>query len=902
MSSKQEPMIKLQPGGTAPIISYNVPEPTTYSGRNFIDLQFPDSYFKPSTSANSLRSMAAEGERAAAVTQPSAAQEMSGAEILKSVAAIYPEERISPRLAKLTEEEVLRMEAAGKKLNLYKSMTGALTYNFIDASSIGDETALSADTHSATNAGLARLAVAQPDGDTPPIANLMMDDGDGGGGDPLPEPIVVSVAITSPAANATINGPYTGAVFNVTGYASNSGDGSISQVQVKVGAGTYQNAQLNDDGSWVLPNVTVNVDGTLSISAKAYHSFGTKTATRTISVTVALAAAPDITLPTVAITSPTPGKYFKTDGASMISVTVEGTASDNRSVSKVEISLDNGAFVTADSTNGWANWKKTLSVAPGNHTLSVKCTDGAGNAGTASQTFSVDAAPPSLNISTPLQNAQIAGTNSNGAVIEVTGTASDASGIKQVEVSLDLNPMFVRATPKATGDWSTWKASIPTKEPGIHIITVRCTDLADNVIEKSVSVNVTILPEVSSRLKRIILVESYRLSSFLGNYGAGRTLKTFTLLPGEKTKISIRSYTQKEETFKEASTIVDSVTDEIADEFEKSMGNEQTDKKNYDESFKYSVNAEASASWGWGSASVSAGVSGGTNAAREQFARNIANSTHKHIAKASSRRSMEVNTSYEVKTTSGEETSIVREIENINVGRSLNFVFRQMNQEFITLLHLVDLRIGFFKVDIVNGAEKYTYKEVTLPQLDALLAEIVIPEKRNEVRNSIINQLMNIFDYQDRHHRFVEDKPFKDVNGNDIPLSNYLRVKKDYVSTYNDDASGTHISVPGIILAANRHVLRTEGVMVEALLGQGEALDPYSRGLQTETVREKSLRNELLEREIKMKQMALDILESRDEFAAKLFGLINTPPAAEEEETESTASSDSSRVLNGVRS
>lgn len=384
-------------------------------------------------------------------------------------------------------------------------------------------------------------------------------------------------------------------------------------------------------------------------------------------------------------------------------------------------------------------------------------------------------------------------------------------------------------------------------------------------------------------------MESYRLSSFLGNYGAGRTLKTFSLLPGEKTKISVRSYTQSEETFKEASTIVDSVTDETADEFEKSMGNEQTDKKNYDESFKYSVSAEAGASWGWGSASVSASASGGTNAAREQFARNIANSTHKHIAKASSRRSMEVNTSYEVKTTSGEETSIVREIENINVGRSLNFVFRQMNQEFITLLHLVDLRIGFFKIDIVNGEEKHTYKEVTLPQLDALLSEIIIADKRNEVRNSIIHQLLNIFDYQDRHHRFIEDKPFKDASGNDIPLTNYLRVKKEYVSTYNDPAGGTSISVPGIILAANRHVLRTEGLIVEALLGQGEALDPYSRGLQTETVREKDLRNELLEREVKLKQMALDILESRDEFAAKLYRLIHAPYVAEENEEEAAS-------------
>ncbi|MFC5471220.1 Ig-like domain-containing protein [Cohnella suwonensis] len=894
MSSKQEPMIKLQPGGTAPILSYNVPEPTSYSGRNFIDLQFPDNYFTPSTSASSFSAKAAEGDSSSAMASLAVPEGASAVKALNALASISPEERLSPSLAKLTDDEVLRMEAAGKKLNLYKSMTGALTYNFIDAS-IGNELTFSAGAQPTDETSFASLAAAEP-------VPTMLPIDDGGGGD-LPDPIVISVDITSPAANATINGPHTGAVFNIHGFASNTGDGNISNVQVKIGAGSYQNAQLNDDGSWVFPNATVTVAGTIPIYAKAYHSFGTKNATRSINVNVTIAEAPDVTLPTLAVTAPAPGKFFSTNGAPTVSINVEGTASDNRSLSKVEISLNNGAFVMAESTNGWANWKKSLSVAPGNHSFAVKCTDGAGNVATTSQTFVVDATPPSLNITAPLQNAQIAGTNSKGVFIEVTGTASDAGGIKQVEVSLDLNPMFMRATEKAPKDWSTWKASIPVTEPGIHIITVRCTDLADNYIEKTVSVNVTILPEVSSRLKRIILVESYRLSSFLGNYGASRTLKTFSLLPGEKSKISIRSYTQKEETFKSASTIVDSVTDEIADEFEKSMGNEQTDKKNYDESFKYSVSAEAGASWGWGSASVSANASGGTNAAREQFARNIANSTHKHIAKASSRRSMEVNTSYEVKTTSGEETSIVREIENINVGRSLNFVFRQMNQEFITLLHLVDLRIGYFKVDIVNGVDTPTYKEVTLPQLDALLSEIIVSDKLNEVRNSIINQLMNIFDYQDRHHRFVEDKPFKDANGNDIPNTNYLRVKKEYVSAYNDEASGTSISVPGIILAANRHVLRTEGVIVEALLGQGEALDHYSRGLQTETVREKALKNELLEREIKMKEMALDILESRDELAAKLYGMINLPPVAEqdEEEVASGAATGSSGVLAGLR-
>ncbi len=49
MSNNSEPLIKLEPGGRATILSYNVPEPASYSGRNFIALDFPQGQdiFKP---------------------------------------------------------------------------------------------------------------------------------------------------------------------------------------------------------------------------------------------------------------------------------------------------------------------------------------------------------------------------------------------------------------------------------------------------------------------------------------------------------------------------------------------------------------------------------------------------------------------------------------------------------------------------------------------------------------------------------------------------------------------------------------------------------------------------------------------------------------------------------------
>jgi len=196
---------------------------------------------------------------------------------------------------------------------------------------------------------------------------------------------------------------------------------------------------------------------------------------------------------------------------------------------------------------------------------------------------------------------------------------------------------------------------------------------------------------------QILLVEKYRLSSFLDRYGAGRTIKTYSLLPGERTSISMRSYRNEKQSAVEASSILDSYTEESAESFEDAVMQEDSATDQQEKSFEYHAEAEANASWGWGSASVSGGVSGGTNATREEFAKNVSNATQKHASSASAKRDVQINTNSEVSAESGEETSITREIQNINVSRTLNFTFRQMNQEFVTLLHLVDVRVAFFK-------------------------------------------------------------------------------------------------------------------------------------------------------------------------------------------------------------
>lgn len=316
----------------------------------------------------------------------------------------------------------------------------------------------------------------------------------------------------------------------------------------------------------------------------------------------------------------------------------------------------------------------------------------------------------------------------------------------------------------------------------------------------------------------LYLVESVRLTSFLGDYGAGRIVKTFSLLPGERTKISVRTFLQRETTRKAASSVLDSLTQESASDLETSVSREQSDQSKLETTKEYYAEGEASAKWGWGSAKAKAGTKGSSNAAREESVKNVASATEKHTARASAKRDVEVNTSYEETSRSEEETAIEREIENINLSRTLNFVFRQMNQQFVTMLHLTDVRVAFF-----NG-DRASRREVPLSRLDDLLEEVVVAGKRAMVRDIVLEQLRGVRDLDGTPVDVVRDVVL-------APGDSYLQFDPTLSATVTDDAD-REFTVPGVLLHRADLVMRTEGVIVEALLGNGAALDEYATEMQ----------------------------------------------------------------------
>jgi hypothetical protein len=96
----------------------------------------------------------------------------------------------------------------------------------------------------------------------------------------------------------------------------------------------------------------------------------------------------DRTKPSVTIAHPTVGATISG------TVDVDGTASDNVSVSKVEIQVDSGELRPVTGSATWSSSLDTTMLADGTHTISARATDGSGNATVVSETVNVDNPAP----------------------------------------------------------------------------------------------------------------------------------------------------------------------------------------------------------------------------------------------------------------------------------------------------------------------------------------------------------------------------------------------------------------------------------------------------------------------------------------------------------------------------
>jgi hypothetical protein len=68
--------------------------------------------------------------------------------------------------------------------------------------------------------------------------------------------------------------------------------------------------------------------------------------------------------------------------------------------------------------------------------------------------------------------------------------------------------------------------------------------------------------------------------------------------------------------------------------------------------------------------------------------------------------------------------------------------------------------------------------------------------------------------------------------------------------------------------------MRTEGIIVEALLGQGEGLDTYSKGLQEQAVRAKTIENDRQDAAVQREKLAQSVIAEEATTKADLFAKV----------------------------
>lgn len=340
-------------------------------------------------------------------------------------------------------------------------------------------------------------------------------------------------------------------------------------------------------------------------------------------------------------------------------------------------------------------------------------------------------------------------------------------------------------------------------------------------------------PRPAAARPAIYLVLRMKMASYLGDYGAGQTLSTFSLLPGEKTVIQIRDYRHIETTKTTSQSVLDSYSESAMEDLqttiETSMASSVESSETDTDTMAASTGGEVGVNLGivkiGGEAGAEASSVNTTTEAVSQQVSTLNNAVSHHVQTADTQRQVEISTDVTETQISETETTTTRTLENINKSRVLNFVVRQLLQAFETITYLDNVTLVYS-----NGFDN-SRKTGTLSSMDNLLLAVLKDAKAVEqVRNDIYVHLCNIPDHTGTRVSFIEqvtEKHGNCINKDQGPKNvTYVRKRHDLKQEFNGKV------IDGIILDVTERVLRTPAVIMDAVLSQGRALDCYNMQLQ----------------------------------------------------------------------
>lgn len=373
------------------------------------------------------------------------------------------------------------------------------------------------------------------------------------------------------------------------------------------------------------------------------------------------------------------------------------------------------------------------------------------------------------------------------------------------------------------------------------------------------------------------------IASYGGELSQGNVIKTHSLFPGEKAVVSLETYSKELTSYALTSSVLDTTSSQAEEAFSSEVTGSSTDSQESTRSNAFSGKIEAKATWGWGSAGGGASTSNSASSVSKRLVSNAEKALRSQATKVSNNRTVKVETSSTRTSEQTQRQSVVRTIENINVSKPLNFIFRQLTQNMLSLFTIRDLRIT------VHGSVSDSGYVCTLEQLPDIL-------KSHLFTNPDINHVKKYYDlvldasrdiaYTDlldgkKTEYIVKDD---DIEDTDIPRykvkiprgrtldKEYLVKKRPSNSLLMATISGAQheIIFDGILLDVSANIIKTEGVYVECFLSDNEGLDEYSKNLQIQAIEAKKVEKDIrleIKQALKTATKIVSTAKSSDEMA-----------------------------------
>ena len=284
-----------------------------------------------------------------------------------------------------------------------------------------------------------------------------------------------TVSLTSPTSATTFTSAQT-----VTIAAAASDNVGVSKVELYNGTALLAtDTTAPHSFAWAISSAH---NGNHSLTAKAYDTTGNSKVSSATAVTVNIPV-PDLTAPTVSITSPANATIFTTAQT----VTIAASASDNVGVSKVE--LYNGTALLATDTTAPHSFAWAITSANnGSHSLTVKAYDAAGNSTVSTVAVTVNIPVQDLSAPTVSLTNPTAGTTFTSAqTVTIAANASDNVGVSRVEFYNGTTLLKNDTTSPYFVDWA-----ISSANNGSHNLSAKAYDAAGNSTVSTVTVTVNI--------------------------------------------------------------------------------------------------------------------------------------------------------------------------------------------------------------------------------------------------------------------------------------------------------------------------------------------------------------------------------------------------------------------------